>query len=151
MKSLIPWRHARRNAAPASLDDWFGRMWNGSLTDFVPDMFADFPFRAPSIDIEEDKKAVTVRAEVPGMNQKDLDLSWHDGVLRIRGEKKEEREERKKNRRYCECGYGRFSRDVAIDHGVDWERAKAKYHNGVLTVTLPKAENERSPIEIEVK
>jgi len=106
--------------------------------------------RLPTVDVAEDKSEVTVRAEVPGMNERDIDLTWCDGVLRIRGEKRSEREVNKKEHFYRECSYGCFSRDVPLGNNVDWSNAKAKYNNGVLTVRLPKTETSRKTIEVKV-
>lgn len=152
MKSLIPWKNKQENAAPSLWgDDWFDRF------DENPFGLLTAPFstvgmaRMPRVDVTEDKKDVSVRAELPGMSEKDVTLTWLDGVLRIRGEKQHEHNEEKKGRRYSECSYGYFSRDIPLGNGVDWNSAKAKFKNGVLTVKLPKTENSRKTIEIHVK
>ena len=103
-----------------------------------------------SVDVVEDKNEVTVKAEVPGLTEKDINLSWHDGVLRIRGEKKNEKEEKENGRYYRECSYGSFSRDIRLDNTVDWKKAQAKYKNGVLSVKLPKTESSKKSIQIKV-
>jgi HSP20 family protein len=151
MRSLVPWRRERRHAAPARWDEWFDRVWENPFTDLLPSSRGAFSTRMPSVDVSEDKKEITVRAEVPGMSEKDIDLSWHEGVLRMRGEKNVEKEENKKGRRYRECSYGYFSRDIPVGRNIDWTKAKAKYRNGVLTVTLPKTESARQAIEIKVQ
>jgi HSP20 family protein len=102
------------------------------------------------VDVSEDKKEIKVKAEIPGMTEKDIDLTWHDGVLSIRGEKKDEKEEKKQNRYYRECSYGSFCRNINIGTNVDWNKTKAKYKHGVLTVTLPKTETAKKAIEIKV-
>jgi HSP20 family protein len=84
------------------------------------------------------------------MTEKDIQLTWHDGVLRIRGEKKDEKEERSKDRYYKECSYGSFSRDIPLGAGVDWKNAEAKYRNGVLTVSLPKTGAESKAVEVKI-
>jgi len=138
MKSLIPWQWGQKHAAPARTGDWFDRMWEDPLGEFFPKLRGSVSSRLPSVDVTDDKKEVRVRAEIPGMNQKDIELFWHDGVLTIRGEKREEKEEKGKNRYYRECRYGSFSRDIETGKNVSWEKADAKYKNGVLTVILPK-------------
>ncbi len=151
MKSLIPWKNKRDNAAPVVWgDDWFDRVWESPFKNLFPALLnSRFP-RIPTVDVSEDKNEVTVRAEIPGLNEKEIDLTWHEGVLRIRGEKKSEREDKKKGRYYSECSYGYFSRDIPLGDTVDWKGAKAKYKNGVLTVKMPKPESSLKTIEIKV-
>jgi HSP20 family protein len=151
MKSLIPWKNRRDDAAPVLWgDDWFERIvenpFKNALWPFSGRSFS----RLPTVDVSEDKNELTVRAEVPGMNEKDIDLTWCDGVLRIRGEKRSEREEKKKEHYFRECSYGSFSRDIPLGNDVDWSNAKAKYKNGVLTVKLPKTESSRKSIEVKI-
>jgi len=151
MKSLIPWRNKRENAAPVVAgDDWLDRFrenpFENALASFSGSLFA----RMPTVDVAEDKNEVTVRAEVPGMTEKDIDLTWQNGILSIRGEKRSEKEDKKNGGYYRECSYGSFSRDIPLGDGVDWKGAKAKYKNGVLTVKLPKTESSRKTIEIKV-
>ncbi|MBN1759414.1 MAG: Hsp20/alpha crystallin family protein [Chitinispirillaceae bacterium] len=151
MKSLIPWKNRQENAAPSLwADDWFNRAWSNPFSLLAaPFSGIDFP-KQPSVDVSEDKKSVTVRAELPGMNEKEIDLTWHEGILRIRGEKKHEREEKKRGRVYNECSYGYVARDIPIGDRVDWSAAKAIYKHGVLTVKLPKTEKSRETIQITV-
>jgi len=151
MKSLIPWRNKRDDAAPVLWgDDWFDRMWENPFKSALSPFFGSGSSRLPTVDISEDKNEVTVNAEVPGMSEKDIELTWHNGVLRIRGEKRNEREEKKKEHYYRECSYGSFSRDIPLGDGVDGNGAKAKYRNGVLTVKLPKTASARKTIEVKV-
>ena len=114
MKNLIPWRQGQKHAAPARRNGWFDRWWNDSFDDFLPSLVQPFSACTPSVDVSEDKKEVRVRAEIPGMTDKDIQLTWQDGLLRIRGEKQDEKEEKKKDRYYRECSYGSFSRDIPI-------------------------------------
>jgi len=132
------------------VNDWFNRRWEDPLENFFPTLKGAFRSNAPSVDVTEDNKEVSIHAEIPGMNQKDIDLTWHDGVLTIRGEKKEEKEEKGKNRYYRECSYGSFSRDIDIGRHVNWEKAIAKYKNGVLTVTLPKTRDGQKAVEVKI-
>jgi len=151
MKSLIPWKNKHDDAAPVVWgDDWFDRLWENPFKNALFPLFNTRFSRLPKVDVSEDKNEVTVRAEVPGMSEKEIDLTWHDGVLRIRGEKRSEREEKKKNRYYSECSYGSFVRDIPLGDAVDWQGANAKYKNGVLTVKLPKRESSGKAIEIKV-
>ena len=153
MKSLIPWKWGQKNATPARSNDWFDTAittWEDPFENFFPTLNQSFLKHLPSVDVSEDKKEVKVKAEIPGMTEKDIDLSWHDGELSIRGEKKDEKEEKKKNRYYREFSYGSFCRNINLGNNVDWSNARAKYKNGVLTVTFPKTETAQKAIEIKV-
>jgi HSP20 family protein len=116
-----------------------------------PLLFPDFfSTRMPAVEVTEDNNEFTVRAEAPGMDEHEIDLTWLDGVLRIRGEKKSDKEVKKKGRWYRESSYGSFSRDIELGDAVDWKGAKANYRHGVLTVKLPKTEKARKAVEIKV-
>jgi HSP20 family protein len=97
----------------------------------------------PRLDVHEDDKAVYIRAEIPGMEEKDLDLTLKENVLTISGEKKEEKTEGDKNKNYwyCERAFGSFSRTITLPDGVNGEEVKASYKNGVLEIELPKKES----------
>jgi HSP20 family protein len=99
-----------------------------------------FPMAAhwPSLDLDEDDKEVRVKVEAPGLSDKDLRVTYADGMLSIEGEKREEREEDRKGVHYRESRYGSFMRSVPIEAAVDWDRAKARYKRGVLEVAIPK-------------
>ncbi|MCU0609577.1 MAG: Hsp20/alpha crystallin family protein [Chitinispirillaceae bacterium] len=150
MKSLIPWRPGQKHAALTRRNNWFHGWWNDPFDSLLPAVAQPFSARMPTVDVSEDKKEVRVRAEIPGMTDKDIQLTWHDGVLRIRGEKRDEKEERKKDRCYRECSYGSFTRDIPLGKSVDWKNAAAKYRNGVLTVVLPKTEETSKVIEVKI-
>jgi HSP20 family protein len=104
----------------------------------------------PSVDIYEDKDKVTVRAELPGMKQEDIDVSLQGNTLAISGERKQE-EERKEGQTYrSERFFGRFQRIITLPVQVDASKIKASYKDGVLTINLPKAEDaKRKQIEIK--
>ena len=149
MKSLLPVEWGRKHAAPARWNNWFDRFFEVPIQNFFPMTVRPFACRLPSLDVAESTKEVTVKVEIPGMNEKDLDLTWHDGVLVIRGEKKNEKEEKDKGRIYRECSYGSFSRTIPVGKNVNWEKANTMYKNGVLTVVLPKTETASKVIEIK--
>ncbi len=96
---------------------------------------ADF---APRVDTAETDAAYEVTAELPGVNEKDIKVSLEDNVLSISGEKKAEREERKKDYVMSERSYGSFKRAFTLPDNVDAEKIAAKFEKGVLKVTLPK-------------
>ena len=105
---------------------------------------------APSVDIYEDKDSFVVKAELPGMKKEDIDVSLHDGTLSISGERKSEEKLENAEVYRSERFFGRFQRTVALPAMVDAGSIKAEYKDGVLTVTLPKAE-EAKPKQIDVQ
>lgn len=92
----------------------------------------------PAIDITEDDDEYVVTAELPGSRKEDVTLELHEGVLTLRGEKRNEREEKKEQRRYVERSYGSFSRSFTLPPNVDPDRISASFKEGVLSITLPK-------------
>lgn len=104
---------------------------------------------APAVDLAEDKDAYTVQAEVPGLTKEAIEVSLHEGVLTIAGERKFEAQEAAENHR-VERFHGRFQRTIELPAAVEAGQVKASYKDGVLTVTLPKAEAAK-PKQIEVK
>jgi len=93
---------------------------------------------SPRMDIKETKGALTVTVELPGIDQKEIDVSVHEGVLTISGEKKVGKEEKGTDYHYIERSYGCFSRSFSLPDTVETEKIGAAYKDGVLTVTLPK-------------
>ena len=140
MRSLVPWRWGREHGAPSRTDDWFGRFWDDPWGGALREWMGGSAGTAPAVDVSEDRKHVRVRAELPGLTEKDVELTYQDGVLRIRGEKQEEKEDKGKDRYVRECRYGSFSRDIPVGRNVEWDKARASHKNGVLTVKLPKKE-----------
>lgn len=150
MKSLIPWKNRERTTTPALWnDDWFDSAWEDSFKGLLSPFGKEFR-HMPKVDVTEDKNEFVVKAEMPGMTEKEISLTWDNGVLHISGEKKSDKEEKSKNRYYRECSYGSFSRGIPLGDSVDWKEAKAGYKHGVLTVKLPKTENAHKAIEVKV-
>ena len=104
----------------------------------------------PACDVFEDNEAIKIVAELPGVTPDGLKLSMENNLLTIRGEKKQQAEERTERVHRYERSYGAFERTFALPSTVDPERIEAGFENGVLTVSLPKAERAR-PREIPVK
>ena len=96
----------------------------------------------PRVDIHEDEKAVYVKAEIPGLDEKDLNVTLKENMLTISGEKKAEKTEGEKNKNYwyCERVFGSFSRTIALPDAIKHDEVKANYKNGVLEIEIPKAE-----------
>ncbi len=92
----------------------------------------------PSVDVTETDKAIEVTAELPGLEEKDVQVNFAENLLTIRGEKKAESEEKDKNYRVVERSYGLFSRTLELPAGIDPDAIKANLSNGVLKVTVPK-------------
>lgn len=106
----------------------------------------------PRVDVAESDKEVEVAVELPGIDEKDIEVSVTDNLLTIKGEKNAEREEKKRNYYLSERSSGSFYRSIPLPPGVVSENAKAEFKKGVLTVTLPKAPEAQAKVKkIEVK
>jgi HSP20 family protein len=103
----------------------------------------------PACDVFEDQDSVKILAELPGVKPEDVKLSLENNVLTIRGEKKQQAEEQTERVHRYERSYGAFERSFALPSTVDPEKISASFQNGILTVTVPKAERAR-PREIPV-
>jgi HSP20 family protein len=150
MRDLIPWGRPR---APAPYE---GRSYDGVSPFFAlrreMDRLFDDAFRGfglsswgngagfgwPHVEVVDRDKEVRVTAELPGLDEKDVEIRVEDDMLVLRGEKRSEFDD--KERHYSERYYGRFERHVALPAEVDDARANATFRNGVLSVTLPKTE-----------
>ncbi len=123
------------------------------LEDFGPLWFSDDSdnqFRA-ELDVGETKDDITVTVDVPGMDQKDIDVSLSDNALLIKGEREEQDEEKRDNYYRAERRYGAFERRVPLPCEVEAQDVKADLHNGVLTITLPKsAQSKESELKVEI-
>jgi HSP20 family protein len=150
MRELIPWTRGwevtsgRRVEHPLvafqrEVDRLFDDLWRG----FDVPLFGR-PERmggtvSPKIDISEKDDQIVVTAELPGLDEKDLEVTLTDNVLSIRGEKKLEKEEKERGYTYTERSYGRFERRIPLDVEVLSDKVAAAFKNGVLSVTLPKS------------
>lgn len=113
---------------------------------------AFFTTAVPAVDIAESEKSYEITAELPGLDEKNVEVNYADGVLTIKGEKTEQKEEKKKDYYLSERSYGSFQRTFEVPDGVDADNIEAAFKNGVLTVTLPKSAEAQKPAKkIEVK
>lgn len=154
-RSLLPMR--RGDGSPfellrESMDRMFDRLWE----DWDMDVFGRFPLAesefSPRVDLSESDKELRVSVELPGIEEKDVEVTLSDDRLTIEGEKKEEHEEREQDRYYCECSYGRFRREIPLPAEVESDKAEAVFEKGVLTVRLPKTHAEQEKRRrIEIK
>lgn len=132
-------------------DDFFNGFGIGPSLDWDDAGLVKGAF-TPNIDVSETSKEVKLSAELPGMDEKDVTVELGDDVITIRGEKKEEHEDKGKNWYRREQSYGSFHRMIPLPASVDGAKAKAKFKRGKLTVTMPKKPEEQSgrrSIEIE--
>jgi HSP20 family protein len=104
----------------------------------------------PAVDMTETKNAIVVSVEIPGMNPKDIDISFRDGTLIIKGEKKQEKEEKGENYHVIERSYGSFTRSIPLSNEVRKDKITASYKNGVLKIILPKSDAAKKK-EIKIK
>ena len=144
---LMEWRPFRevsrlRREMDRFWDDYYG---SGRLG--LTPLQAEF---APAVDVKETAAAVVVKAEVPGMDAKEINIAVTGDVLTIKGEKKSEREEKEENYHLVERSYGSFFRSLTLPAAVDLDKIEARYDKGVLTVTCPKKEAVK-PKAIEIK
>lgn len=113
------------------------------------------PFRqewVPSLDVSETENNIVVKAELPGIDPKEIDISLTDDLLTIKGEKKQEKEEKDENYHRVERSYGAFTRSLRLPQEVRSEKIEANYKDGILKITLPKSEEaKRKEIKIKVK
>ena len=131
-----------------------------TLSSFFDDFFGENAFESvnrefsagawPKVDIEETENGYAIRADLPGMDKKDVSITVENGTLRIEGEKTEEHKKEKGRYYHLERSYGRFSRSFALPEDTDMEHIVAAMNNGVLELTLPKNEAAK-PKAIEVK
>ena len=105
---------------------------------------------APAVDVKETADQIVIKAEVPGIDAKDINISITGDVLTMKGEKKSEHEEKEENYHLVERSYGSFARSLVLPAAVNMDKIEAKYDKGVLTVTCPKKE-EVKPKPIEIK
>lgn len=154
-RDLIPWsRQENRLPVPVSaergrdsdtlpllsLHREVNRLFDDVFRGFGVPALAGFDRVAgwPHVELGETDKEIRVTAELPGLDEKDVEITVEDGVLTLRGEKRSEVEDN--DRGYTERSYGRFERRIGLPQGIDRDHAAATFRNGVLTVTLPKTE-----------
>jgi HSP20 family protein len=162
MRGLMPWSRSERRPGQPGVDDPFEAL-HSSMNQVLEAFRRDFDFpalstweglSAPNVDVSETDDAVQVSAELPGMDAKDVELSFQGNSLVLKGEKTEEKESKEKDFHMRERRFGSFHRMIPLPSGVDIGKAKAEYEKGVLRVTIPKtaeAKQQRKKIEIKVR
>jgi HSP20 family protein len=149
MKSLIPWRGI--DGGPFQLlrremDNWFEHFFPEPIREIGP---VAAPEWAPRVDVEETDKELVVKADLPGVDPKDVDVSVTEGALVLRGEKKEVREDKKKNYHRVERFIGKFYREIPLPAGVDPDKIAATCGKGVVTVTIPRKPEIQAKIPVK--
>jgi HSP20 family protein len=134
---------SRPNRFESDLD----KVWRHWFAPF--EVFEAPSLASPSVDLAETESEVIVKAELPGLTDKDIDITLSDDTLTIQGEKKQDSEEKGKHYHRVERRYGSFKRCVTLPSPVDAKGVAARFENGVLEITLPKAE-EAKPKKIEI-
>lgn len=102
---------------------------------------------APRFDVVETDAGYEISAELPGMDERGIEVTVSDGILMLKGEKKEEKEEQKKSYYLSERRHGAIQRSIALPEGVDEEKISATFDKGVLTLSLPKTPERKKPIQ----
>lgn len=123
------------------------------MMDFEPPFpQPSFTMAAPAVDVSEDPSSYKITAELPGLTEKDIDITLSNGTLSLRGEKRQDSERKDESYYVSERSYGSFWRSFGMPEGVDPEKITAAFANGVLTVTLPKTPAaQKAERKIEVK
>ena len=157
--TLQPWRPFEnfRREVDRLFDDFSGGMWRSpfgrSFFDIEPFRRSETAFSSvPAVDVTQTDKGYEITAELPGMEDKDIEVKLANGVLTLRGEKREEKEEKNKDYYVRERSFGSFERSFQVPEDVDADKVNASFKKGVLTVMLPKsAQAQKAEKKIEVK
>jgi HSP20 family protein len=132
----------------STLQDRMNRLFRDSFGEGRDEALTTTGF-APAVDVYEDEHNVTLKIEVPGIEEKDIDVRIENNVLTVHGERKIEKDEKEENYRRIERQYGSFTRSFSLPNTVDAEKVNANYDKGVLKITLAK-KAEAKPKQIKV-
>lgn len=151
LRSLIPIGRDRSVASPfMSLQREIDRLFEDFSRGFPTIAGNGATALMPSMDVTETDKEIEITAELPGLEEKDVQINVADNILTIRGEKKAEKEQKDKNYRLVERSYGAFERTLELPEGVNADAIKANISKGVLKVTVPKpAPTQAKKIEVK--
>jgi len=161
VRDLIPWSRNDGNQMPSAFRDderdpflslhrQVNRLFDDVFRSFdsrLPSLGRSAAFGAawPNVEISDNEKEIKVTAEVPGLEEKDIEVLLDDGVLTLKGEKRSETED--KDKQFSERFYGRFERRIPLGYEIKDDNVDARFQNGVLTVTLPKSEKAQSQVK----
>jgi HSP20 family protein len=158
MKKLVPFRKKEEPASPVRYEGGPFEALHRQMDRLFEDFLGSFDaiphgpalrggsggLVMPRFDITESDDAIEVKAELPGMDEKDIQVTLDDDALTIKGEKKQEKEEKQKNYYMSELSYGQFQRVVPLPCAIDRDKAKATFKNGVLRLSVPKTAEAKS-------
>ena len=155
LRAWHPFESLRREV-DRLFDDFDGGFWRSplrrSLLDIEPFRRSEAFGAMPAVDVTETDKGYEISAELPGIDEKNVEVKFADGVLTIKGEKQEEKEEKRKDYYLQERSFGSFRRSFQVPDGVDADKIEATFKKGVLTVMLPKsAQAQKTEKKIAVK
>jgi len=155
-RDLIPWSRGSDRVDVRRPGDVFGQLQR-EINQLFDDVWRGFDVPAftgrgesplrPRIDVAETDSEIQVAAELPGLDDKDVEVTLTEGVLTIKGEKKSERKEEGKGFHLSERSYGSFQRSIVLPEGVDADKVSAEFTNGVLTVKVPKLPSVQSNVK----
>ena len=137
---LVRWSPAGLTRPWMTLQHEMNRLFD----DFFPSHASETGEWVPAMDVSETDDAYIVKAELPGMDPEQVDISLRGETLTLKGAKKQEKEEKTKSYHRVERSYGSFERSVILPAGVQSDKTEATFKNGVLTITLPKAEESKA-------
>jgi len=143
---ISPWRPFEFEKMRREMD----RLWDSFLEGRPGRRAREGEEWVPSLDFSETKSDLVVKAELPGIDPKDIDISLNEGVLTIKGEKRQEKEEKEEGYHLVERSYGSFTRSIRLPREVQNDKINASYKNGVLKISLPKSEESKKK-EIKIK
>ncbi len=153
-KSLIPWQKKEEHPL-LSFRRNIDKLFEDFMDDFGSMKLSAWPLQKnflPDIDVSENDKAIQVTAELPGMTEKDVEVSLHDNVLTVKGEKKHEEEKKEHNYHCIERRYGSFHRTIPLPEEVETDKIDASFKNGILNILIPKKEGQiEKAKKIEIK
>lgn len=158
VRDIIPWRRKKEDSRLARrgrnedhplealhremdqlFEDFFGNLETGLSWPRWSGLRSQSDAWTLNVDVAEDDNEIRVSADVPGMEEKDIDVELSDNLLTIKGEKNQERDEKKPDYHVVERSYGSFHRSIPLPGGLEQDKAKARFKKGVLTITVPKS------------
>lgn len=153
ISDLLPWNRDKEKYALQKREEYdpldMQREMNRIIESFLEDPFRPVSMQRwfdedrtfmPRLDVSESETEISIRADMPGMDEKDIHLALENDMLMISGEKRIEKEEKGKTYHRMERRYGSFNRSVELPSGVDFDKIEAKFKNGVLTIKITKPE-----------
>jgi len=157
-RSLAEWRPFE--SLRRDIDRLFDEVWMGPwrsplarrLADIEPFWPGETSWSKPAVDVAESDSGYEVTAELPGMDERNIEVKVADGILTIKGEKRQAKEEKNKDYHVTERTYGSFQRSFSVPKDVDADKIESHFKNGILTVNMPKiAQAQKNEKKIEIK